>query len=115
MADYVYAHLKASRLVSKSMVWEDDFIAGSDHRLVSCDTEFWNTPALMTRQSPSSSVLPNPVYGIQRRDFKNPNLHTKVESEFRRGCKDVKASIVADLGPLLCSGYAIKLGKSKVG
>ena len=36
IVDYVFVNQRARGLVVEYRVWEDDYIAGSDHRLVSC-------------------------------------------------------------------------------
>ena len=70
IVDYIFANQKASKLVSNTMVWEDDFIAGSDHRLVSCDTEYQHISTLKVRQDSGKSVLPNSICRIRGKDLK---------------------------------------------
>ena len=101
MVDYVFANREARKLASSTKIWEDDFIGGSDHRLLSCVT-IERSPSIPTILSGAGGIsLPCNICRIRREDIKNPLLRTAVIKEMKAGRKDAKDAVIASLGPLL--------------
>ena len=111
IVDYVFANQKGRKLITSSKVWEDDYIAGSDHRLISCDTDSWraNTPAAQI--SNGGDRLPNGHLLIRKGDLKNPQLRETAAREFKAGRKHAKNKVKTRLGSLMCSEYVSTRGE----
>ena len=108
IVDYVFANQEARELVSNTRIWEDDFIAGSDHRLLSCVTISRDPNISTTHFRTKASSIPHTFSRIRKEDIKNPLLRTAVTKELRTGRKDTKDAVIAELGPLLRPGYVSK-------
>ena len=108
IVDYVFGNQKAAKLVSRCEVWEDDFIAGSDHKLVCCTTKYWHSPVHSSLGNTINGVFSNAVRRIHKRDLKNPTLCNAVFREFKEGRNDTRNAVTAELGPLINPGHALK-------
>ena len=109
--DYIFVNQRARRLVIESRVWKDDYIAGSDHRLLSCVVKPWSTNLSVTISNAGGLKLPNSHCRIRKGDLKNPRVRATAVREFKSGRKQAKEAIVAQLSPLLCPGHAPKRGE----
>ena len=106
IVDYVFANQEALELITSTKVWEDDYIGGSDHRLVSCVTK----PRRVTTHAEHPGRIENrPPSGyakFRKGDLKNVQLRTAVTREFKAGRKQAKDEVEAQLGPLTYPKYA---------
>ena len=98
--DYEFADQRTRRLIVESRVWEDDYIAGSDHRLLSCVVKPRPTNLSVTISNAGGLRLPNSHCRIRKGDIKNPRVRATVVREFKSGRKQAKEAIVAQLSPL---------------
>ena len=111
IVDYVFADQRARRLVIESRVWEDDYIAGSDHRLVSCVVKPWPASPPTADFNAGGPRFPGGHCKIRKGDLKNPQLCTAVAREFKVGRKQAKEMMIEQLGPLLYPRHASKRGE----
>ena len=109
--DYVFADQRARRLVIEYRVWEDDYIAGSDHRLVSCVVKPRPASPLTANFNAGYPIFPGGRCRIRIVDLKYPQLRTAAVREFKAGRKQAKEMIIEQLGPLLYPGRASKRGE----
>ena len=111
IVDYIFVNQRARGQVVESRVWEDDYIAGSDHRLVSCVVKPWLASPPVTISDVGGFKLTNSHSRIRKGDLKNPQVRAAVVREFKAGRKQAKEAIITQLGPLLCPGHASKRGE----
>ena len=105
IVDYVFANQNAGKLTTGSKVWEDDYIGGSDHRLVSCNTKTWRASTSAVNIGSGGSRYPNGRLTIRKGDLMNPQLRSAAAREFKAGRKHAKDEVLTQLGPLLYPEY----------
>ena len=90
--------------VVECRVWEDDYVAGSDHRLVSCVVKpsAVNLPVSITNTA--SPILPDSHCKIRNGGLKNPQLRAAAVRGLKAGRKQAKEAIVVHLGALCALG-----------
>lgn len=108
IVDYIFCNQEATELVSSCKVWEDEFIAGSDHRLVSCVTKYWHPSVRTYHECARNSNIPTPIRRVHKMDLKDPLLSTAVARKFKEGRRGAKRAVTAVLGPLTTPGYVTK-------
>ena len=87
IVDYVFVNQRARGLVVECRVWEDDYVAGSDHRLMSCVVK---PRAASLHVAISNTDRPRPLDSycrIRKGDLKNPQLRAAAVREFKAGRK----------------------------
>ena len=79
IVDYVIANPQARMLVKNTKVWEVEWAAGSDHRVVSCDTECDDHLDEAALSPPNSfSRSSQCVWKIRSSDLDNPDIQEAV-------------------------------------
>ena len=102
IVDYVFANSQARRLVKSTKVWEAEWVAGSDHRVVSCDTEcnsqvdnpFLSLPNSFSRSSQC-------IWKIRSSDLSNPDIQEAVKRQFNTNGPLIRDMVENEVGHLI--------------
>ena len=108
IVDCDFANQEARKLVGRTRIWEDDFVAGSDHRLLSCVTMPPSPDTPKAHSGARYRPLPRTNCRIRKENMKTPLLRIAVMKEFKIGRKDIKDAAVTELSPLLRLHHAVK-------
>ena len=108
IVNYVFANQRTRRLIVESRVWEDDYIAGSDHRLLSCVVKPRPASPPTANFNAGDPKFPDGHCRIRKGDLKNPQLRTAAAREFKADRKQAKEMTIEQLGSLLYLGHASK-------
>ena len=105
IVDYVFANPQARRTVKSTKVWEAEWVAGSDHRVVSCNTEcdiHLDEPVL----SPPNSISRSSqcVWKIRSSDLSKPETQEAVRRQFDANGPAIRAMAEKDVGHLVWGG-----------
>ena len=105
IVDYVFANPDAKRISKDVKIWENEWLAGSDHRVVSCDTECsaFSTIAALPRHN-SSSQSTQCVWRIRSSDLNNPELREAVKQRFLAYSLSAQAMVENEIGELVWGG-----------
>ena len=85
--DYVFANQRARRPVINSKIWENDYVAGSGHMLVSCIVKPRPAYPPVTASGSGTIRTSNYLCRIRKGDINDPLLRAAVVREFKAGRK----------------------------
>ena len=105
IVDYVFANPQAQRLVKSTKVWEAEWVAGSDHRVISCDTECDNHLDEAVLSPPNSiSRSSQCIWKIKSSDLDNPDAQETVRRQFDTNGTVTRAMVEKEVGHLVWGG-----------
>ena len=105
IVDYVFANPQAQRTIKGTKVWEAEWVAGSDYRVMSCDTEcdiHLDEPVLSLPNSTSRSS--QCVWKIRSSDLDNPDTQEAVRRQFDTNRPFIRAMVENEIGHLVYGG-----------
>ena len=95
---------RARRLIVESRAWEDNYIAGSNHRLVSCVVKLRSAGSPTASFDAGDPRFPGGHCRIRRSDLKTPQLRTTAARELKAGSKQAKEMIIEQRDPCCTLG-----------
>lgn len=96
-------------MASSVRIREDGYVAGSDHKLLSCVITPPSLNIPKARSSARYSSLLRTIRKIRMEDMKPSLLRTAVMKELKNGRKDTKGVAATELGPLLLPEHTSEL------
>ena len=107
IVDYIFANQEAKKLVLMSKVCKEDYVAGSDHRMLCCTTKLRLSHNRRATPVTTNQQYPTGICRIRKNDIENARIRTAVERKFEERSKKARAAVIKELGPLLRTGHAI--------
>ena len=112
IVDYIMTNAVGRKQVICSKVWMNDMVAGSDHRVISCDMEYSIVPRLADWTQPTSrSQTECVIRKIGREYLTSKSTCRAVNREFRVGCFEARSAVEGLLRPIINSEGTINKGE----
>ena len=97
---YIFANQEAKKSVLMSKVCGEDYVAGSDHRMLCCTTSRGSSQPKSDTSYHQPAVRDGNLQGTKK-DTEDAHARAAVERKLEERSKEARAAVIKELGPLL--------------